>query len=146
MFHVEHAPVDETAAVSWPLVQKPMRQRIDQLKRYCLHDIRDSGMVCFVQSQFDALPGPTNSDPVRPCFHERIPTRTLTPAQFRQVLRSEASAPDSHEQGLQHAGLAGSVVADDQIQTRVRMNLELPIQANIFAPQQGDAHFTAASA
>lgn len=107
-------------------------------------------MTFLIQSNIYPISVPPNADSAgetqNSLFYEDTPLRSFRAAQFGQTWSAKTAPPPCQVQDLKQAGLSRCVAADDEVQPCMGPDLKGPVQANVFAPQEGDRHFRAASA
>src|SRR5690606_38097864 len=127
MFHVEHAPVDESAALARSSLDQAVNTWIDHIDCETARDLRDGSGGRAVDPVLDTVRPKLNA---YTAMHipVHIPVSVLhvhgkglasMPGQAASLARSEGSGPTEQEKGLEQAGLARPVGAEEIVAGRV---------------------------
>src|SRR5690606_14305681 len=117
MFHVEHAPVHEAAALAGSALDQPMNAGVDDVDSKAPSDLRHGRRRLTVDAIVDAGGGELHADPpVHVILAMLDVNRQAIAAVLHQapgLPRPERSAAPDQEEGLQQARLSSTVRAEE---------------------------------
>ena len=126
-FHVEHTPIEVTAALLRPLLDQSMHLRVDRLHRQDRRELGEAADPLSRRARLETLTAVTDPDwPQTLAGLEATGQQQLLLALANQGLvarRAERAATAQEENRLEQAGLAGGVGSADQVAATVEFQV-----------------------